>query len=74
MPQAEESNAQNFHPLLEQQNKQEENMEWMKNKSAINQQSTLTSSSENLAKKIGRINGSNAVSTELIGKVSHCCM
>ena len=44
-------------------------MEWIKNKLAINPQSTITSSIDNLEKKIIRLNGSNAISTEHIVKV-----
>ena len=49
-------------------------MEWMKNKIAMNPQSTITSSIENLAKKIERLNGSNAISTEHVVKVMQCGM
>ena len=71
---AKKTNEQISHPLLQQQSKQEENMEWMKNKLAINPQSAITSSIECLAKKIQRLNWSSAMSTEHIVKVIQCGM
>ena len=59
---------QPHHPLRHKY-KQEEDMERLKNKLAVNTQSTMTNSIESLAKKIESLNGSNAISTEHIVKV-----
>ena len=71
---AEKSKGHNLQSILPQQNNQKDDMEWIKKKLAINPQSTITSSIEDLAKKIGRLNGSNAISTEHIVKVIQCGM
>ena len=56
------------------QNKQEKRVSWIKSKLDTDSQSTISSSIDNLAKKIGRLSGSNAISTENIIQIIQCGM
>ena len=72
--QASEKSQEDIDVNMSEKKQESDELAWIKQKLPSNQQSVISNSIEDLAKKVGRLNESNAISTEHIVKVIQCGM